>query len=301
MVERILLVEPRGFCAGVDRAITIVEHALHKYGKVYVRHHIVHNEHVVQNLEKKGAVFVEELQYIPDGSVVIFSAHGIAPQVEEEAQQRNLHVIDATCPLVKKVHVEARRYHQQGMDLVLIGHKGHPEVLGTMGYAPMHLVENSADVEALPLLNRPCYLTQTTLSVDETNDIVLALRKKYPVLTTVPLSDICYATQNRQQAVKELAKQAELIIVVGSPQSSNTKRLAEAAERAGSKAVRIFDRTTLRKEFLNSRVIGITSGASTPESDVIGVVEHIRSWYPQARTERVIRAEEHLQFSLPPL
>lgn len=278
----ILLAQPRGFCAGVDRAITIVQKALEKFGApIYVRHEIVHNAYVVNDLRAKGAIFVDELSEVPAGATVIFSAHGVSPAVRDEAAQRGLNVFDATCPLVTKVHVEVVKMRREGMHIVMIGHKGHPEVEGTMGQAPegMQLVETVADVANIDLPSdaKIAYVTQTTLSVDETREIVEALKKKFPHISQPKKQDICYATQNRQDAVKFMAPQVDLVIVVGSPNSSNSNRLRELSEKLGVVSYMVDDASQLRPEwFVGKKRIGLTAGASAPESLAQSIVERIR-------------------------
>src|SRR6204780_305116 len=270
--RRVLLAKPRGYCAGVDRAVQTVEMALDRYGApVYVRKQIVHNLHVVRTLEKRGAIFVDETEEIPPGSVVVFSAHGIAPSVREEAQALNLQVIDATCPLVTKVHNEARRFAAQDYDILLIGHEGHEEVVGTTGEAPAHIhlvdgPEGSKDVEVRDPA-RVAWLSQTTLSVDETTETVAALRERFPQLLDPPSDDICYATQNRQVAVKQIAAQSDLVIVVGSRNSSNSVRLVEVARDAGAPvAYLVDDASGIDPAWLvGVTTVGVTSGASVPE------------------------------------
>ncbi len=275
----LFLAGPRGFCAGVDRAIDIVEMALEVFGSpVYVRHEIVHNRHVVEDLRGKGAVFVDHLADVPRGAVVIFSAHGVSPAVRREASDRELRQLDATCPLVTKVHLEAIKYAKEGCAIVLIGHRGHVEVEGTMGEAPnaIHLVESVADVEALELPDpdRVAYISQTTLSVDDVREIVEALKRKYPRLREPAKADICYATQNRQDAVKELAARCKLVLVVGAPTSSNANRLVEVAAARGAEAHLIESADDIRPEWLRGDV-GITAGASTPETVVRDCVERV--------------------------
>lgn len=304
MLKKIIIVSPRGYCAGVNRAIKIVEKALEKYGKpIYVRHEIVHNEHVISYLKKKGAIFVDELKDVPKGSVVIFSAHGVPPKVREEAKKLGLKSIDATCPLVNKVHEEAKRFHKEGYDIILIGKKGHQEVIGTMAEAPMHLVEDESDVANLKIKkDKIIYLMQTTLSLDETKHIVDALKKKYPNITSPPNDDVCYATQNRQNAVKELTKHSDLILVVGSTTSSNSKRLVETAKRLGKPSYLILDRSELKEEWLKGiNVLGITSGASVPEFLVEELIELIKKNNPSAKVESLDCKKESMVFSLPTL
>ena len=301
MVQKIILASPRGYCAGVRRAIDIVERALEIYGKpLYVKHQIVHNEHVVRALEKKGAIFVEGIADIPQGSRVIFSAHGTSPKVKGEAEQRNLKVIDAVCPLVTKVHVEARRYHRNGYTIILIGHKGHIEVEGTMGHAPMEFVETVEDVKTLSInSDKIAFLTQTTLSLADTKEVVDALKKKYPGIESPPKGDICYATTNRQAAVKEMAKKADFILVVGSEESSNSKRLVDTAHCCGVSSVLVPDCDALKKEWFDKiSVLGITSGASVPDSLVDKVISRIQEWYP-AIIERFELIKENVEFLMP--
>ncbi|WP_262852438.1 4-hydroxy-3-methylbut-2-enyl diphosphate reductase [Mumia quercus] len=302
----LLLAAPRGYCAGVDRAVITVEKALDLYGApVYVRKQIVHNKHVVQTLERRGAIFVEELDEVPTGATVVFSAHGVSPAVHDEAEARGLKTIDATCPLVTKVHHEAKRFAREDYRILLIGHAGHEEVEGTSGEAPeaITLVETVADVEALefPEGTKLSWLSQTTLSVDETMAIVDALRAKFPQLEDPPSDDICYATQNRQLAVKEISEGADLMIVVGSANSSNSVRLVEVALEAGAKAsYRVDDVSEIREEWLEGvEKVGVTSGASVPEELVEGVLAFLNErGFPTATA--VHTAEESLIFALPP-
>ena len=301
---KIYLVNPRGFCAGVDRAIEIVELALKTYGPpVYVRHEIVHNRHVVESLRAKGAVFVEELDEVPDSVPVIFSAHGVAKSVWEGAQKRGLKVIDATCPLVIKVHHEVNRDHSRGYELILIGHAGHPEVVGTLGQVPdkFHLVSSVEDVERLVVQEPEClsYVTQTTLSVDECLDIVEALHRRFPNIKGPREEDICYATQNRQNAVKELVKQVDLLIVLGAPNSSNSNRLRELGEQYGIPSFLIESYKDIDPLWLRGiKGVGITAGASAPEILVQEVVAFLKD---QGATdvEELNVIEEHVQFQLP--
>ncbi|AEH08328.1 MULTISPECIES: 4-hydroxy-3-methylbut-2-enyl diphosphate reductase [Protofrankia] len=303
---RILLANPRGYCAGVDRAVQTVEKALELYGApVYVRKQIVHNAHVVKTLEAKGAIFVEETYEVPTGATVVFSAHGVAPTVHEEARSRELRTIDATCPLVTKVHGEARRFAKEDFDILLIGHEGHEEVIGTTGQAPdrIHLVDGAEDAEAVRVRDesKVAYLSQTTLSVDETEVTVRALRERFPLLQGPPSADICYATQNRQVAVKEIASQVELILVVGSPNSSNSVRLVEVALDHGVPAAHLVDNAEqVDPAWLEGvETIGVTSGASVPEELVTEVV----AWLAERGfddVQQVTSAEEHLLFALPP-
>jgi 4-hydroxy-3-methylbut-2-enyl diphosphate reductase len=302
----VLLAAPRGYCAGVDRAVVTVEKALELYGApVYVRKEIVHNRHVVAGLEQRGAVFVEELDEVPAGATVVFSAHGVAPEVYKQARERELRTIDATCPLVTKVHHEARRFAAEGYDILLIGHSGHEEVEGTTGEAPdrIHLVQSPADVDAVVVRDpaKVCWLSQTTLSVDETLSIVTALRRRFPQMTDPPSDDICYATQNRQVAVKEIAAEADLVLVVGSGNSSNSVRLAEVALDAGAaRAERVDDASEIDPGWLEGvRSVSVTSGASVPEDLVDGVLVFLAEHgFPDARSVRT--AEESLTFALPP-
>jgi 4-hydroxy-3-methylbut-2-en-1-yl diphosphate reductase len=276
---KIILAQPRGFCAGVVRAIDIVERALAKYGApVYVRHEIVHNRHVVESLKAKGARFVEELDEVPEGAVTIFSAHGVSRKVENEAQLRSLPTIDATCPLVTKVHNQGRRYIAQGRTVVFIGHAGHPEVEGTLGQidGELHLVENEDDVEKLPIApGAPvAYITQTTLSVDDTRGVIAALHRRFSDVAGPEIRDICYATQNRQTAVRELSRLADVLIVVGASNSSNSNRLREIGEEAGLPSYLVADSSEIDAEWLrNAKVVGVTAGASAPEIVVDNVVQ----------------------------
>ncbi|AMR79670.1 4-hydroxy-3-methylbut-2-enyl diphosphate reductase [Cupriavidus nantongensis] len=300
----ILMAQPRGFCAGVDRAIEIVERALERFGApIYVRHEIVHNAYVVADLRRKGAVFVGELDEVPAGATVIFSAHGVSREVREDAARRGLHVFDATCPLVTKVHVEVSKLRAQGCEIVMIGHRGHPEVEGTMGQANggMVLVESVADVAALQIADpsRLAYVTQTTLSVDETREIVAALKARFPEIREPKKQDICYATQNRQDAVKFMAPQVEVVIVVGSPNSSNSNRLRELAERLGVPAYMVDAPEQVRPEWVaGKRRIGLTAGASAPEALAQSIVERLREL--GARQVRPLEGiEENMAFPLP--
>jgi 4-hydroxy-3-methylbut-2-en-1-yl diphosphate reductase len=304
--KNVLLAAPRGYCAGVDRAVITVEKALDLYGApVYVRKQIVHNKHVVADLESRGAIFVEELTEVPEGQTVVFSAHGVSPAVHAEAEQRGLKTIDATCPLVTKVHHEARRFASDDYDILLIGHEGHEEVEGTAGEAPEHiqLVQSPADVAHIEVRDpaRVAWLSQTTLSVDETLETVAAIREKFPLLLDPPSDDICYATQNRQLAVKEIAQDADLVIVVGSGNSSNSVRLVEVALEAGAKAsYRVDDASEIDEAWLDGvSTVSVTSGASVPEDLVDGVLTYLAErGYPEARA--VHTAEESLIFALPP-
>jgi 4-hydroxy-3-methylbut-2-enyl diphosphate reductase len=302
---KVLLAAPRGYCAGVDRAVVTVEKALDVHGApVYVRKQIVHNKHVVEDLEKRGVIFVDELSEVPEGSLVVFSAHGVSPAVHAEAKERNLKTIDATCPLVTKVHNEAKRFAKDGYKIILIGHEGHEEVEGTMGEAPdnMVLVDGLDQVEKLEVKEgeKIAWLSQTTLSVDETLETVHALKKKLPILMDPPSDDICYATQNRQAAVKNIAPQVDVLIVVGSSNSSNSVRLVDVALEAGvKKSFRVDSRDELKKEwFEGTKSVGLTSGASVPEELVDGVL----AWLNEngyGDVEEVETIEEHITFSLP--
>ena len=301
----VLLAAPRGYCAGVDRAVVTVEKALDLYGApVYVRKQIVHNKHVVANLEGRGAVFVEELDEVPPGATVVFSAHGVSPLVHQQAAERGLKTIDATCPLVTKVHHEAKRFAGEDYDILLIGHEGHEEVEGTSGEAPGHiqLVQGPEDVPHLTVRDpaKVAWLSQTTLSVDETMATVAAIRERFPQLLDPPSDDICYATQNRQLAIKEISHDADLVIVVGSANSSNSVRLAEVALEAGARAAyRVDDASEISPEWLEGvRTVSVTSGASVPEELVEGVLSFLAErGYPDARA--VHSAEESLIFALP--
>jgi len=279
---RVILAQPRGFCAGVERAIEIVERALKKFGPpIYVRHEIVHNRHVVDDLRQRGAIFVDELDQVPDGAMTIFSAHGVAKKVEQDAAARNLPVIDATCPLVAKVHNEGRRYARQDREIVLVGHAGHAEVAGTIGQVPgtVHLVQTAADVATLRIRDpeKLAYITQTTLSVDDTRGIIAALKARFPSIVGPDVRDICYATQNRQQAVRDLAKRVDLILVVGSRNSSNSNRLREIGEELGRPAYLIDDADDMERSWFEGvGSVGVTAGASAPESLVKGVIEGLR-------------------------
>jgi 4-hydroxy-3-methylbut-2-en-1-yl diphosphate reductase len=305
---QILLANPRGFCAGVDRAIDIVERALELFGApIYVRHEVVHNFHVVERLRGLGAVFVEDLAEVPQGATVIFSAHGVSRAVVEAAASRGLTVFDATCPLVTKVHMEVQRYASEGRDVILIGHAGHPEVEGTMGRfdssfgGRMHLVENVADVERLSVRDekRLAFVTQTTLSVDDTAQIVAALKSRFADLATPRHEDICYATQNRQDAVKKLLDECDVLLVVGSRTSSNSNRLRELADRVAIPGYLVDGPEDLRREwFADKSAVGVTAGASAPEVMVRQVIERLQSWGAEVSRE-VVGREEKVYFSLP--
>jgi 4-hydroxy-3-methylbut-2-en-1-yl diphosphate reductase len=304
--KRVLLASPRGYCAGVDRAVVTVEKALDLYGApVYVRKQIVHNKHVVETLERRGVIFVEELDEVPEGSTVVFSAHGVAPSVHAEAEERSLKTIDATCPLVTKVHAEARRFASEGYQILLIGHEGHEEVVGTTGEAPdaITLIQDPAEAQgvAIEANDKLVWLSQTTLSVDETLQTVDVLKGRFPNLISPPSDDICYATQNRQGAVKEIAAKCDVMIVVGSGNSSNSVRLVEVALEAGSKAAyRVDSATELQEEWFDgATTVGLTSGASVPEL----LVDEVLAWLAErefCEAEEVATAEETLVFSLPP-
>lgn len=301
---KIYLANPRGFCAGVDRAIEIVELSLKTYGApIYVRHEIVHSRHVVNSLRQKGAVFVEEVSEAPDGAIVIFSAHGVAKEVWAEARRRDLKVIDATCPLVIKVHNEVNRDYTQGYELILIGHAGHPEVIGTLGQIPdkFHLVSSVADVESLEVENphHLSYVTQTTLSVDECRDIVSALNRRFPGIKGPHQEDICYATQNRQNAVKELSKLVDVILVIGSPNSSNSNRLRELGEHCGIPSYLIDCSADINPDWLTGvQAVGIAAGASAPEVLVTEVVSYLRQ-HGATEVEELTVIEEDVEFQLP--
>ncbi|MFM8490575.1 MAG: 4-hydroxy-3-methylbut-2-enyl diphosphate reductase [Candidatus Methylopumilus sp.] len=305
----ILLANPRGFCAGVDRAIQIVEEALAQYGKpIYVRHEVVHNQYVINDLKTKGAVFIEDLNDVPKGAHIIFSAHGISKSIREEAKSRELIPIDATCPLVTKVHVEVNKMLNQGMDIIMIGHQGHPEVEGTMGqieehhtHRKMYLIETIEDVKHL-IIDHPekiAYVTQTTLSIDDTKTIIEALKTKYPNIQGPKSDDICYATQNRQDAVKEMSGQCDLIIIAGSHNSSNSNRLRELASREGIEAYMIDHEDALQSSWLlNKKNIGISAGASAPEISVKNIVNKIES-LTKANITELPGVEESVIFKLP--
>jgi 4-hydroxy-3-methylbut-2-en-1-yl diphosphate reductase len=303
--KRVLLAKPRGYCAGVDRAVEAVEQALEQHGPpVYVRKQIVHNRHVVETLSDRGAIFVDEADEVPQGAIVVFSAHGVSPAVRNQARDRELRTIDATCPLVTKVHQEAKRFAREDYDILLVGHEGHEEVEGTAGEAPTHiqLVETAADVANVTVRDpeKVVWLSQTTLSVDETMETVRALRERFPTLQNPPSDDICYATQNRQVAVKAMAAQCDLVLVVGSRNSSNSVRLVEVALTAGAGAAHLIDYSReIDESWLEGvRTVGLTSGASVPEVLVRGVLDYLaeRGW---GSVEEITTAEETLVFSLP--
>lgn len=301
---QVVLAQPRGFCAGVVRAISIVERALEKYeAPVYVRHEIVHNKHVVEDLKAKGARFVDEIDEIPSGAVTIFSAHGVSKAVENAAATRSLPVIDATCPLVTKVHLQGKRYLSQGRTLILVGHAGHPEVEGTMGQIPgvVHLVQTEADVETLPLaLDVPvAYVTQTTLSIDDTRGIIEAIKKRFKDVVGPETNDICYATQNRQSAVRDLTKIVDVLLVVGARNSSNSNRLREIGEEAGVPSYLLADGSELKAEWVRgAKIVGLTAGASAPEAMVQNVIQSLRELGP-VQVTNLPGVEENVEFRLP--
>lgn len=305
---QILLANPRGFCAGVDRAIAIVNETLRRFHPpIYVRHEVVHNKFVVEDLARRGAVFVEELNEVPDGAIVIFSAHGVSKAVEDEAMRRDLTVFDATCPLVTKVHIEVGKFAKSGMDAILIGHAGHPEVEGTMGRfdtnfgGRIHLVEDASDVENLNFGadKELAFVTQTTLSMDDTAQVINALKDKFPQINAPRKDDICYATQNRQDAVKSLAKECQIVLVVGSPNSSNSNRLRELAERLGAKAYLIDNAGQMDKAWFDGvDKVGVSAGASAPEVLIKEVLDTLQEWGADTPTE-LLGIEENVTFSLP--
>ncbi len=303
-MKKILLIEPRGFCAGVERAIDIVEKSIEKYGApIYVRHEIVHNKKVVEDLRAKGAIFVKEVDEVPAGAVVIFSAHGVSEQVEKNSHKIKLHPIDATCPLVKKVHNQAKHYQDRKREIVLIGHKGHPEVVGTIGRVKkkVHLVENVDDVAKLDIVGLAAYITQTTLSYDDTKPIIEALKAKFPDIVGPELDDICYATQNRQTAVKKAAEKVDLILVIGSKNSSNSNRLRDVAESAGTKAYLIDNYSEIDNAWFDSvSTIGITAGASAPTELVEDLIEYLKT---SLSIGEIVRDNfniiENIKFNLP--
>jgi 4-hydroxy-3-methylbut-2-en-1-yl diphosphate reductase len=301
-IKRVVLAKPRGFCAGVVRAIDIVERALDFFPPpIYVFHEIVHNRYVVDNLSKREVVFVDGLEEVPDGAVCVFSAHGVAPAIVRLAEEKNLRVIDATCPLVTKVHMEAIRFAREGYSLLLIGHPGHEEVEGTMGEAPMQLVSSVLDVERLEVADpdRVIYITQTTLSLDDVVEIVQALKRKFPNLQAPPKDDICYATQNRQNAVKEMSSQVDVLLVVGSQNSSNSQRLREVSAGGGTPAYLVNDETEIKAEWLKgAETVGVTAGASAPEELVIRVLDHLRMM-GAGEFEEQPGGDENVHFALP--
>lgn len=304
MDKEVLLAQPRGFCAGVDRAIEIVERALAEFGApIYVRHEIVHNAYVVADLRRKGAVFIEELDDVPIGNTVIFSAHGVSKAVQAEAAARGLRVFDATCPLVTKVHVEVAKMRREGREIIMIGHAGHPEVEGTMGQAEqgMHLVETVDDVERLQVTNPGmlAYVSQTTLSVDDTADIIAALKRRFPNIAEPKKGDICYATTNRQEAVKFMAPQVEVVIVVGSPNSSNSNRLREVAEKKGATAYMVDNASQINPAWLEGKSrIGVTAGASAPEVLVQAVIDRLKELGVKS-VRPLAGVEEKVTFPMP--
>ena len=304
MDSEILLAQPRGFCAGVDRAIEIVERALVEFGApIYVRHEIVHNAYVVTDLRNKGAIFIEELADVPTGNTVVFSAHGVSKAVQEEAKARGLRIFDATCPLVTKVHIEVEKMRRDGREIIMIGHEGHPEVEGTMGQTEdgMHLVETVEDVENLTVQNPDLvsYVTQTTLSIDDTRDVIAALKNKFPNISEPKKADICYATTNRQEAVKFMAPQVDVVIVVGSPNSSNSNRLREVAEKRGVPAYMVDSAALIDPAWLDGKTrIGVTAGASAPEVLVQAVIDRLKEL--GAKSVRPLEGvEENVVFPLP--
>ncbi len=304
MTKEILLAQPRGFCAGVDRAIEIVERALAQFGApIYVRHEIVHNKYVVDDLRKKGAVFIEDLAEVPPGSHLVFSAHGVSRAVKADAEQRGFHVFDATCPLVTKVHVEVAKMRDEGREIIMIGHKGHPEVEGTLGQSDggMYLVETVDDVERLAVAapDRLAFVSQTTLSVDDTAEIIAALKRRFPAIAEPKKGDICYATTNRQQAVKFMAPQVDLVIVVGSPSSSNSNRLREVAQKHGAESYMVDNAGQIDPAWLEGKAcIGVTAGASAPEVLVQQVIDRLRS-LGVASVRELDGVAENVTFPLP--
>ena len=304
---KIILANPRGFCAGVDRAISIVELALEIHGApIYVRHEVVHNRFVVNGLRERGAIFVEELSEVPDGAIVIFSAHGVSQAVRQEAKERNLKVFDATCPLVTKVHMQVARASRKGTKAILIGHKGHPEVEGTMGQysnddGGIYLIESVEDIARLPVQENDelTFMTQTTLSLDDTAETIAALKEKYPAIQGPHKNDICYATTNRQEAVRELAKQSDLVLVVGSKNSSNSNRLAELASRMGVKSQLLDDPSDIRADWFDGvQTIGITAGASAPEELVQSIISRLKE-FGVTTVEELQGLEENMFFEVP--
>ena len=302
---QVTLAKPRGFCAGVVRAIDVVEEALKIFGPpVYVLHEIVHNQHVVRDLREKGAVFTEALSNVPSGSVTIFSAHGVSDNRVREAEERGLRVIDATCPLVAKVHMQAQKYHRGGYELIIVGHRGHPEVEGTSGrvQGPVHIVSELEEVEALEVANpdKVAYVTQTTLSVDDTRGVIEALKKRFPKIVGPETKDICYATQNRQNAVRQLMQKSDVLLVVGARNSSNSNRLREVGEQAGARAYLVQDASELQRDwFKDSDRVGVTAGASTPEKLVTGVLDRLSQWGADT-VEEMGGPDERVAFRIPP-
>lgn len=303
-VQDVLLAEPRGFCAGVDRAIDIVERALEKFGQpIYVRHEIVHNTHVVNDLKARGAIFIEDLADVPAGATLVFSAHGVSKAVAQEAERRGFRIFDATCPLVTKVHVEVAKLHKEGYEFIMIGHKGHPEVEGTMGQLDygIHLVEDVADVARVQprQTDKLAVVTQTTLSVDDTAEITAAVKQRFPQIREPKQQDICYATQNRQDAVKLMSSQVDAVVVVGSPTSSNTNRLRELADRLGVPAYMVEDASELQDAWFEGKAtIGVTAGASAPELLVQGVVQHLKA-LGAVSVRKLDGVQETIKFPLP--
>jgi len=303
---RVLLAEPRGFCAGVDRAIAVVEKAIEQFGApVYVRHEIVHNKYVVEELRRKGALFINEVDDAPDGALLIFSAHGVSKAVQQAAKERDVQVIDATCPLVTKVHMELIRHYRNGDQIILIGHTGHPEVEGTMGQAPegaVLLVSEPTDVDKLEVLDEAklAYVTQTTLSVDDTRDVVQALKTRFPAIQGPKRDDICYATTNRQEAVKAMSGRCDVVLVIGSKNSSNSNRLREVAERQGAHAYLVDTAADVDPDWVHGATcVGVTAGASAPEELVQGVLARLRELGADEHVEKLKTADEHVIFQLP--
>lgn len=303
MSKKIILIKPRGFCAGVTRAVKTVERAIEKFGSpVFVKHQIVHNKRVVNMLKKKGAHFVESLNDVPDGGITIFSAHGVTPHVRREAEERNLKIIDATCPLVNRVHMEVKKFHDGGYTVLLIGHKNHQEVIGIMGEAPVILIETYDDIEKLEVVDpaKVACLTQTTLAVDDTILMINALKKKFPLIVLPPQGDICYATQNRQGAIKKISRDIDALLVIGSKISSNSKRLAEIGNKVGVRSQLISDISEIDEDLLESAGrIGITAGASTPNIMVEEVLIYIKNKFPGTEVEEVEHEDEMMSFPLP--
>jgi len=300
----VVLAKPRGFCAGVVRAIDVVEQALEVFGPpVYVLHEIVHNQHVVNSLRGKGAIFTEELNDVPAGAVTIFSAHGVSDARVNEAEKRGLRIIDATCPLVAKVHMQAQKYHRRGYELIIVGHRGHPEVVGTSGRVagPVHVISEPEEVETLRVETpeKVAYVTQTTLSVDDTRAVIGALKKRFPSIVGPETKDICYATQNRQNAVRELAHETDVIIVVGARNSSNSNRLREVGEQAGARAYLVQDANELEAQWFSpDDRIGVTAGASTPEALVTAVIEQLAAW-GRTQVREIPGPDERVTFRVP--
>jgi 4-hydroxy-3-methylbut-2-enyl diphosphate reductase len=304
MLQDIVLAEPRGFCAGVDRAIEIVERALHKFGRpIYVRHEIVHNTYVVNDLKAKGAIFIEELSDVPPGATLVFSAHGVSKAVQQEAQARGFQIFDATCPLVSKVHIEVAKLQKEGYEFIMIGHKGHPEVEGTMGQVNggIHLVESAADVAKVQpaQTEKLALVTQTTLSMDDAAEITAAVQARFPMVRSPKQQDICYATQNRQDAVKLLSKQVDIVIVVGSPTSSNSNRLREVAQKLGTESYMVDNAEELQPQWFEGKThVGLTAGASAPEVLVQQVIDRIRA-LGALSVRKLAGIEETVKFPLP--